>query len=102
MHYHLIFTEAFELLEGRLNVDLDGRHLVLGPGEKALAPIKARHRKRDAARFRIPALSFKQPFRTRLSRGGPFRRGPHHQAARRSPSGWVLRWAAPRPARGTS
>jgi hypothetical protein len=33
---------------------------------------------------------------------GPFRRGPHHQAPRRSPSGWVLRWAAPQPARGTS
>ena len=44
MHYHLTFTEAFEVLEGRLNVDLDGRHLVLGPGEKALVPIKSRHR----------------------------------------------------------
>lgn len=44
MHYHLTFTEAFEVLEGRLNVDLDGRHLVLGPGEKALVPIRARHR----------------------------------------------------------
>ena len=40
MHYHLTFTEAFEVLEGRLNVDLDGRHLVLGPGEKALVQIK--------------------------------------------------------------
>ncbi len=44
MHYHLTFTEAFEVLEGRLNVDLDGRHLVLGPGEKALVPMKSRHR----------------------------------------------------------
>ena len=44
MHYHLTFTEAFEVLEGRLNVDLDGRHLVLGPGEKALVPIRSRHR----------------------------------------------------------
>ena len=44
MHYHLTFTEGFEVLEGRLNVDLDGRHLVLEPGEKALVPIKSRHR----------------------------------------------------------
>jgi mannose-6-phosphate isomerase-like protein (cupin superfamily) len=44
MHYHLTFTEAFEVLEGRLNIDLGGRHLVLGPGEKALVPIKAHHR----------------------------------------------------------
>jgi mannose-6-phosphate isomerase-like protein (cupin superfamily) len=44
MHYHLTFTEEFEVLEGRLDVDLDGRHLVLGPDEKALVPIKSRHR----------------------------------------------------------
>jgi mannose-6-phosphate isomerase-like protein (cupin superfamily) len=44
MHYHLAFTEAFEVLEGRLNVDLDGRHLVLGPGEKALVPKRIPHR----------------------------------------------------------
>jgi len=44
MHYHLTFTEAFEVLEGRLNVDLDGRHLVLEPGEKALVPVGSPHR----------------------------------------------------------
>jgi len=44
MHYHLTFTEAFEVLEGRLNVDSDGRHLVLEPGQKALIPKESRHR----------------------------------------------------------
>jgi mannose-6-phosphate isomerase-like protein (cupin superfamily) len=44
MHHHLTFTEAFEVLEGRLNIDVGGRHLVLGPGERALVPIKAHHR----------------------------------------------------------
>jgi mannose-6-phosphate isomerase-like protein (cupin superfamily) len=44
MHYHLTFTEAFEVLEGWLNIDLGGRHLVLGPSEKALVPIRAHHR----------------------------------------------------------
>jgi mannose-6-phosphate isomerase-like protein (cupin superfamily) len=44
MHYHLTFTEAFEVLEGRLNVDVDGLTLVLGPGERAFVPKRIPHR----------------------------------------------------------
>ena len=44
MHYHLTFAETFEVLAGRLNVDLDGRQLVLGPGERLVVPVKAPHR----------------------------------------------------------
>ena len=44
LHYHLTFAETFEVLEGRLNVDLEGRQLVLGPGERLVVPVKAPHR----------------------------------------------------------
>lgn len=44
LHYHLTFTERFEAIDGELHVDLDGQHLVLSPGQSALAPKKAIHR----------------------------------------------------------
>ena len=44
LHYHLTFAETFEVLEGRLNVDLEGHQLVLGPGERLVVPVKAPHR----------------------------------------------------------
>ena len=44
LHYHPAFTEEFHAVEGRLNVELEGRHLALEPGERALVPIGARHR----------------------------------------------------------
>ena len=44
LHYHPTFTEEFHAVEGRLNVELEGRHLTLEPGETALVPIGARHR----------------------------------------------------------
>ena len=44
LHYHLTFAETFEVLEGRLNVDLDGRRLVLVPGDRLVVPAKAPHR----------------------------------------------------------
>ncbi len=44
MHYHLAFTEEFEVLEGRLNVDVDGKSLVLETGEKAFVHKKVPHR----------------------------------------------------------
>jgi mannose-6-phosphate isomerase-like protein (cupin superfamily) len=63
MHYHLTFTEEFEVLEGRLNVDLDGRHLVLGPGEKALVPKKSRHRFYSTSDLRAPFTVAMRPAR---------------------------------------
>ena len=44
MHYHLSFVETFEVLEGQLNLLIDGRHRVLKAGQKAQAPKGARHR----------------------------------------------------------
>jgi len=44
LHYHPAFTEKFRAVEGRLNLELEGRQLALEPGERALVPIGARHR----------------------------------------------------------
>ncbi len=44
LHYHPTFTEEFHAVAGQLNVELEGRHLTLEPGERALVPIGARHR----------------------------------------------------------
>jgi quercetin dioxygenase-like cupin family protein len=44
LHYHLDFTERFEVVDGRLNLDVNGEHLVLQPGQSALAPIGVPHR----------------------------------------------------------
>jgi quercetin dioxygenase-like cupin family protein len=44
--YHLAFTEAFEVLEGQLDVSIGGKqhHSVLTAGEKALVPLNTVHR----------------------------------------------------------
>lgn len=45
MHYHLAFTERFEVLEGRLDMYLGGKnHVVLSPGQTAFTPIRVHHR----------------------------------------------------------
>jgi quercetin dioxygenase-like cupin family protein len=42
-HYHRSYTERFAVLEGRLNLMIDGEQLILGPGEEATVPIGALH-----------------------------------------------------------
>lgn len=44
--YHLAFTEAFEVLEGQLDVSIGGKkhHSVLAAGEKAFVPLSTLHR----------------------------------------------------------
>ncbi len=46
MHYHLAYTETFEVLEGRLDVCIGGKknHLVLKSGESAHVPVKVSHK----------------------------------------------------------
>lgn len=44
LHYHLDFTERFEVVDGRLNLDVNGQHLVLQPGQSAEAAIGVPHR----------------------------------------------------------
>jgi quercetin dioxygenase-like cupin family protein len=43
-HYHLDFTEQFEVVDGRLYLDVNGEQLVLEPGQRALVPIGSVHR----------------------------------------------------------
>lgn len=45
LHYHLAFTETFEVIEGRLDLYVGGKknHLVLQNGQSAHAPLKVRH-----------------------------------------------------------
>ncbi len=42
-HYHVAFTETFEVLEGELHVSVDGHEHVLGAGDKAFVPMRAAH-----------------------------------------------------------
>jgi mannose-6-phosphate isomerase-like protein (cupin superfamily) len=44
LHYHLTFTEGFEVLEGRLDLRVGEDYLVLGSGESAMVPLGTAHR----------------------------------------------------------
>ncbi len=46
MHYHLAYTEAFEVLQGSLDVCLGSKdnHLVLAEGESVFVPLNTAHR----------------------------------------------------------
>ena len=44
LHYHLTFTEEFEVLEGRLDLRVGEDQLVLGSGESAMLPLGTPHR----------------------------------------------------------
>jgi mannose-6-phosphate isomerase-like protein (cupin superfamily) len=44
LHYHLTFTEGFEVLEGRLDLGVGEGHLVLGSDESAMVPLGTAHR----------------------------------------------------------
>lgn len=46
MHYHLAYTETFDVLEGRLNIFIGGikNHLVLKSGDSVHVPLKTSHR----------------------------------------------------------
>ncbi|MDQ4071907.1 MAG: cupin domain-containing protein [Actinomycetota bacterium] len=45
MHFHLAYTESFEMVEGRLDLCVGRRnHVVLTRGQSALAPLEVPHR----------------------------------------------------------
>jgi quercetin dioxygenase-like cupin family protein len=44
MHYHTTFTEEFRVIDGQLNVSLNGEEKVLNVGDSALIPKMAHHR----------------------------------------------------------
>jgi quercetin dioxygenase-like cupin family protein len=44
MHYHTTFTEEFKVIDGQLNVSLNGEEKILKVGDSALVPKMAHHR----------------------------------------------------------
>jgi quercetin dioxygenase-like cupin family protein len=44
LHYHTSFTETFSVIDGQLNVSLNGEEKVLKVGESAFVPKMAHHR----------------------------------------------------------
>jgi quercetin dioxygenase-like cupin family protein len=44
LHYHTSFTEEFRVIDGQLNVSLNGEEKILKPGESAFVPKLAHHR----------------------------------------------------------
>lgn len=45
LHFHLAYTESFEVVEGRLDLELGKKnHVVLTRGQSAFAPLKVPHR----------------------------------------------------------
>ena len=43
-HLHLDYVESFEILEGTATIDLDGRRITAGPGERVEVPPGTAHR----------------------------------------------------------
>jgi mannose-6-phosphate isomerase-like protein (cupin superfamily) len=43
-HMHTTYSEDFEVLDGTLHVEVDGRGIEVGPGERAFVPAHAVHR----------------------------------------------------------
>ncbi len=79
LHYHLTFTEGFEVMEGGLDLRVDEDHLVLGSGESAMVPFGTPHRfwnsSNEPAVFEAeirPARKMEQSLRAMvgLARGG--------------------------------
>ena len=75
MHYHLAYTEAFEVLEGRLDVCVGGKenHLVLSEGESTFVPLSTAHRFWNSSTrpvvFEVeirPARNFEKALRAQL------------------------------------
>ena len=72
MHYHLAYTEAFEVLEGRLDMCVGSKenHLVLVEGESVFVPLNTAHRfwnsSTEPAVFQVeirPARNFEKALR---------------------------------------
>lgn len=70
MHYHTTLVEDFEAVEGDLHLHVNGKHVVLKPGEKATAQLYQHHEffnpGKEAISFRVtvtPARQFEQTMR---------------------------------------
>ena len=91
-HVHARQVERFEMIAGRMRVDIHGRAHVLGPGERLEVPAGVPHRQRPAApgsghvRITVSPAGRTEEFLRRvaeLSRDGGFGRGgiPRPRAA---------------------
>lgn len=85
LHYHLAYTETFEVLEGRLDVCVGGKkhHRVLKSGESAHVPLKTPHTFWNSSGEPVvfvteirPAMQFEKSIRTAfgLARDGKVNR----------------------------
>ncbi len=63
MHHHTTFTERFDVVDGELHVDLNGKHLVLGAGQTALIPLHAVHRFYNPSRQPVTFITEVRPAR---------------------------------------
>ena len=71
LHYHTTFVEEFEPVKGTLGVEVDGKHILVEPGEIAIAPKNSLHRffnpsKSETIVFKTyikPARHFEQTLR---------------------------------------
>ena len=61
LHYHKTYDEHFEVLEGALEVQVDGESQTLRPGQKALAKKNTLHRFRNTTEERTRFLVTLQP-----------------------------------------
>lgn len=63
LHYHTSFTEKFSVIEGQLNVSLNGEEKVLKVGEAAFVPKLAHHRFYNASDKYVTAIVELRPAR---------------------------------------
>jgi quercetin dioxygenase-like cupin family protein len=63
LHYHTSFTEKFSVIEGQLNVSLNGEEKVLKVGESAFVPKFAHHRFYNTSDQYVTALVELRPAR---------------------------------------
>lgn len=63
LHYHTGFTEKFSVVEGQLNVSLNGEEKILKAGEAALVPKFAHHRFYNSSDSYVTAIVEVRPAR---------------------------------------
>jgi quercetin dioxygenase-like cupin family protein len=63
LHYHTSFTEKFSVIEGQLNVSLNGEEKVLKVGKSAFVPKLAHHRFYNSSDQYVTALVELRPAR---------------------------------------
>jgi hypothetical protein len=63
-HYHITFTEKFEVVEGQLKLTLDGQQIALKAGESTIVPLKSTHRFYNASDMPVTFITEVRPARS--------------------------------------